>query len=280
MTTARNVYATLAEYKDFSTARNQTSNPDILDDGVIDGLLESASRYIDGKTSRFFYPRIETRIYSIPSDYDILLNADLQEVITFLNGDDTSIASTEYNLLPKNESPKYSLKMKQSSSIYLVYDSTGESEYVLDITAIFGYHNRYSQDAWQSAGTLGAAITSTSTLAFTMTAGHTLEVGKIVKINNELYTIATIATNTITPVKRGDNGSTAATHLNAAAVYVWQPMEDVRNAVLEIATQAYKRRFGQSNSSSAQVTGAGVVLSPKDIPTMAKDFIYTYQRRV
>lgn len=280
--TARNVYATLSEYKTFSVARNQLANADIVDDVVIDGLLESASRYIDGKTARFFYPRIETRSYDIPRlrYYELDFKADVLEVITFLNGEGTSISSTNYNLRPKNESPKFGLKIKITSGLSWLVDSTGESEDVLDLTAIFGYHNRYSQDAWKSAGTLGAAITDTTTLAFTMTAGHTLAAGRIIKIDNELYTTNTITATTITPVQRGDNGSTAATHLNGAAVYMWQPMEDVRNATLEIAVQAYKRRFGQSNSNSATVTGAGVVLSPKDIPSMAKDFIYTYQRRV
>lgn len=278
--TGRNTYATLAEYKSYVTSRGQAVTTDATDDAMIDQLLEASSRYVDGKTSRFFYPRIETCNYSLPVyGRGINFNADLLEVISFLNGDDVSIASTNYNLIPKNESPKFGLEVKQTSSLIFQSDSNGETEYVLDLTAYFGYHNRYA-DAWKSVGTLGAAITDITTLAFTMTAGHTVVVGKILKIENEIYIVDTVSTNTITPLKRGDNGSTAATHLNGTAVYSWQPMEDLRVSTLETAMQAYKRRFGTSTSNSATVTGAGVVLSPRDIPTMTKDFITTYQRRV
>ena len=43
----RNLYATLAEYKDFARARGQDFKDDPADDGVIMRLLESASRYMD-----------------------------------------------------------------------------------------------------------------------------------------------------------------------------------------------------------------------------------------
>ncbi len=281
--TARNTYATLAEYKSFVVSRGQTASTDTNDDAVIDTLLEQASRYLDAKTGRWFFPRIETRYYSIP-DYpainrEVDFNADLLEVITFLNGDGSSIAASEYHLWPRNEYPKFGLKIKESSNFQWLTDDS-EFEYVLPMTAYFGYHPNYLQDAWKSVGTLGSAITDTTTLAFTMTAGHTLAVGNIAKIDNELNIIGTVATNTITPLKRGDNGSTAATHLNGATVYIWQPMNDCKSAVLEIAMQAYKRRFGQSLSNTETTTGAGVILTPKDIPTMAGEFIQTYRRRV
>lgn len=281
--TGRNTYATLAEFKAYRTSRNGTASIDSADDVVIDQLLESSSRYIDDQTSRFFYPRIETRVYSIPEypndSRQLDFEADLQEVISFLNGDNTSISSTAYNLLPKNDTPKFALEIKQTSSIVWQSDSNGDSDCVLDVVGIYGYHNNYSE-AWKTAGTLGAAITDTSTLAFTMTAGHILSVGKIVKIDNELFIIDTIATNTITPLKRGDNGSTSATHLNGATVYIYEPMQSLRHAIFEMAERAYKRRFGQSQGNDSTVTSAGFVLPPKDVPSMTKEFISKYQRRV
>jgi len=281
--TARNTYATLAEYKSFVMSRGQPTNTDATDDAVIDSLLEQASRYIDGKTSRWFYPRIETRYLSIPNypyvERELDFDADVLEVVSFLNGDGSSIAASEYNLWPANEFPKFGLRIKQSSNFQWLTDDS-EYENVLPLKAVYGYHSNYTNEAWTSAGTLGASISDTTTLAFTMTAGHSLAVGNIVRIDNEIFIIGTVATNTITPLKRGDNGSTAATHSNGTAVYVWNPMDDCKNATLEIATQAYKRRFGQSLSNSETVTASGVVLTPKDIPTMAGEFIHTYRRRV
>ena len=277
--TARNAYATLLEFKNYWLDRGGENSVNARDDGVIDDLLESASRLIDSKTGRYFYPRIETRVYDTPAGKGFTFDTDLQAVITFLNGDAVSIASTEYNLLPHNYSPKFALKLKQNSTIIWEPDSNGDYEGVISLTGLFGYHPFYSE-AWKTGGTLGAAITDTTTLAFTMTAAHTLEVGQIVKIDNELLSLASISSNTITPTKRGDNGSTAATHSNGATVTIWQPMEEARNAVCEIANTAYRRRFGQSTSNIETITGAGVVLSPREIPAMAQEFIKTYQRRV
>ena len=281
--TARNTYATLAEYKAFVNSRGHSGAADATDDAIIDSLLEQASRYIDGKTSRWFYPRIETRNLSIPNypnvERALDFDADVLEVITFLNGDGSAISASEYLLWPANEYPKFGLRIKQSSNFQWLTDNS-EYENVLDLKAVYGYHSNYTSEAWESVGTLGAAITDTTTLAFTMTAGHSLAVGNIARIDNELFIIGTVATNTITPLKRGDNGSTAATHLNGAVVSVWQPMADCKNATLEIAMQAYKRRFGQSLSNTETVTASGVVLTPKDIPTLAGEFMKTYRRLV
>jgi hypothetical protein len=56
-------------------------------------------------------------------------------------------------------------------------------------------------------------------------------------------------------------------------------MEEAHNAACEIANTAYRRRFGQSTSNTETVTAAGIVLSPREIPAMAQEFIKTYQRR-
>jgi hypothetical protein len=277
--TAINTYATLAEYKAFVTARGQSSTTDATDDTVIDNLLEQASRYIDSKTARWFYPRIEQRYYSIPDTNKLGLDADLLAVITFLNGDDTSIASTEYNLLPRNYSPKYAIELTDVTSVVWEDDSNQSVEFVLDLTGIFGFHDRYD-DAWTTAGTLGAAMSDTTTASLTMTGGHSVAVGEILKVDNELFIPSAVVTNAITLVARGDNGSTAATHSNGATVSTWQPMEEARNAVLETASQAYKRRFGKSNSNISTVTAAGVMLTPRDIPALTEEFIAVYRRIV
>jgi hypothetical protein len=57
-------------------------------------------------------------------------------------------------------------------------------------------------------------------------------------------------------------------------------MAEARNAVLEIANNAYQRRFGKSTGESATVTAAGIVLSPRDIPAMAEAFIRNMRRIV
>jgi hypothetical protein len=263
-----NLYATLAEYKAYRVSRGQSASTDTIDDGVIVDLLEKASRYIDEQTTRQFYPTIETHLYNIPSDSCLWLDQDLLSVITLTNGDAVAITSTDYSLLSPNVTPHYAIKLKDISSVAWSANSDGSSEQVISVAAWWGYRKQFAQRAWLSVGTLGAAITDTTTLAFTMTAGHTVVVGQILKIDNEIYNVTTVSSNTVTPIVRGDNGSTAATHLNGASVYRW--VAEAKQETIELAVSAYERRFGKATGESATITAAGVVLQPRDVPEMVK----------
>ena len=274
-----NIYATLAEYKAYTIARGQVTTDDATDDGVIRDLLESASRYLDDQTGRQFYPTIETRRYDYPDGRCIKLDQDLMAVITFSNGDGSAISASDYILEPANTTPYRKISLRNTATTYWMAGTGGATEQAISLLAYWGYRSRYSQRAWTLAGTLGAAITDTTTLAFTMTSGHILTPGQIVRIDTEIYNLSSVSTNTITPNIRGDNGSTAATHSNGASVYIFKPEEQARQAVLEIANTTYARRFGKSTSDVARVTAAGVVLTPRDIPTMAQKFIDSFKRR-
>ncbi len=54
--------------------------------------------------------------------------------------------------------------------------------------------------------------------------------------------------------------------------------KDVEIATLEIAKTVYHRRFGENESSETTITGAGVIISPNDIPASARAVIQKYQR--
>jgi hypothetical protein len=277
--TAVNVYATLADYKAYVVARGQASEPDVTDDGVIEGLLETASRYIDDETGRNFYPYVQTRYFDVPESRELCVDEDLLEVLTLTNGDSTTMPSTEYYLVPRNIYPAYALKITDISSYTWLTNSAGSYENAVSINAIWGFRQRYSAEGWKLAGTLGAAVADTSTLSFTMTAGHTLKTGQVWRVNNELVQ-GTVNTNTLNIDTRGANGSTAASHLINTAVYYWQPEQGAKNAVLEIANSAYRRRFGNTTSSAVTITGAGVVISPRDIPATAQAFIESHKDRL
>ena len=275
-----NQYATLQDYKNYVTARGSSMSTDATDDDTIRHLLENASRFLDAKTGRRFYPSIETHYYDIPSTRELRFDTEVLSVIAVTNGDGTSIASTEYNLLDKNFTPYWGLKLKETSAVTWQADTNGNSEAVISVQSWNGYRQYFSQLGWVSDGTLAAAITDTTTLSFTMNTGHGLVRDQIIKIDSEIMNINNVSTNTITPHARGENGSTAATHLNGTTVYIWNPQEDAFASVLEIAHQAYARRLGQSNSMDSQITAAGIVLSPRDIPAMAEEFIRVYRRWV
>lgn len=54
-------------------------------------------------------------------------------------------------------------------------------------------------------------------------------------------------------------------------------IEDSRLAALELAMLIYKRRAGQYTEGAAEVTAAGVVLTPSDLPPSAANFVKVYR---
>jgi hypothetical protein len=55
---------------------------------------------------------------------------------------------------------------------------------------------------------------------------------------------------------------------------------DVKMAVEEIVVSVYKKRFGENTSGAATITGAGVVITPKDIPDTAARTIANYRKHL
>lgn len=280
--TIRNAYCTLNEFKDYITSPQNELEASDRDDGVIERLIVSASRRIDDMCNRRFYPRIETKSYDVPNGRALWLEDDLLEVITLTNGDDNTIASTEYIFNPKNEYPKYAIILTEATSTLWEEDSSFNTEQVIDLLAYWGYHDRYSLEAWGTAGTLGAAWNSATTLTATLTAGHTLDAngGQIIKIDNELFNTSNAEGTTLAVLARGDNGSTAATHDNASTIYVWQNMDDINQLALEITNMMYKSRFGENVETVSTLTSAGVVVTPRSVPIWAREIINRYKRVV
>jgi hypothetical protein len=140
-----NGYCSLAELKAYAIPQ---AGVDAADDGVLEDLIESASRTIDKQTGRQFYATGTlalpvTRYYNTPSEgrnrRQLWLDEDLQSVSTLTNGDGVAIAATEYNLLPRNTSPKYAIALKKYSDDYWKFDDDGEDEYVISVAGIWGY---------------------------------------------------------------------------------------------------------------------------------------------
>lgn len=276
-----NAYCTLADYKAYITPAGQVLELSTADDAVLEKLIVRASRRIDDLCNRTFYPRIETKSYDVPTDDVLWLGDDLLAAITLTNGDTNTIASSEYKLYPANEFPKYGMKLKQSSSTLWEEDSSGNTEQVISLLGYWGYHID-GTGAWTSAGTLGAAWASTSTLSATLTAGHVLEAGggQIIKIDSEIFNTSATTSTTLTVVSRGDNGSTAATHLISSVVYVWNHMADINQLALELTNIMNKSRFGENVETVSTATPAGVTITPRSLPGWAREVVDRYKRRV
>ena len=246
--TPPNLLATLAEYHAHATPRGQTVTTDATDDAQVYKFLDDAARDAETQCHRTFYPRYETRWFDVPvyinSPRELFLDDDLLEVVKVTNGDGNEVLSTVYNLKPKNYSPHYAIQMIGPTSVFWIFNGIGNIEKVISVEGWWGFHNRYEQRAWTQVGTLGAAMASVSTLQFTLTTGHSLVTDSIIKIDTEILNINTIGTTSMTANQRGDNGSTAATHLISAPVYVWNVVPDIKVKVLQKAEKYYQERLG------------------------------------
>jgi hypothetical protein len=186
------------------------ANIDAADDGVIEDLIETASRYIDNQTGRTFYARgtalaPEDRYFSVPRDGNkrwLWLDDDLLQVVEITNGDGVVVAAADYYLMPRNETPKYAIVLKHYSGEYWKINDDGDYEYVIEVSGIWGYNATGSHPA------------------------------------------------------------------------------DIQTACLMIASSLYKRRFGENMSSITTVTGAGVVITPQDVPKEAAYILDSYKRLV
>lgn len=187
--TLTNSYAELDEF--LALPELESSQP--VDDTFIERLLERCSREFDGDTGHWFYAAQQVRRFDTPSGRCLELDAPLLEVTTITNGDDTTIAATEYNLYPLNGPHKVEIRIKQSSSSLWQYTSGGDTEGVISVSGQWGYVDRTATDPES----------------------------------------AVVVSNT-------------------------------KSAVLMLALAIYKKRYGVGTEGAAVVTGAGVVITPRD----------------
>lgn len=279
--TVVNGYASLANFKTYITPPGQSLSIDTADDGVIDSIIARASRRVDDLCGRKFYPRIATRYYNTPPGNELWLDDDLLEIITLTNGDTVAIASTDYVLKPTNEYPKYAIRLKDMSTIYFTLATDSSADEAISLAAVWGYRDRYNADGWVTGSTLneGAGLNATD-LTFTVTAGTLFARDQIIRIENELMIVSLVSTNDITVTQRGVNGSTAATHANGTAVKYWVHQDDIQALALEITRIMYRARYGENVETTAITTPAGVIVTPRSLPTWAQEIIRKYQRLV
>lgn len=270
--TVVNGYTTLQSIKDLKIIG--TDSVDATDDSVIESLIVGASRYIDGQTRRWFYPRVMTRLFDLPEDNHLDLDADLCEALTITNGDDTVVVATEYVTCPRSadDTPWWAVEIKYTSGVSWRYEDDGNPYGAIQVNGVWVYREFYASSGWLQLGTLTAALNATATTALGIT-GTVAKADQIIRIDNEFMQVATALT-----VTRGVNGSTAATHLINAPVYAWQPQGDIVQACQMIVDSTYRNRFGNNPTGTVRVTGAGVVISPQDVPALAASIIASRTR--
>lgn len=256
-------YITIAELKAEKGITKSTRDPVLLE------KIRDASRMIDAISNRFFYPLKETRLFNVPPDEcdnRLQLDRPLLEVLTLLNGDGTTMTTSHYLLYPSNVYPKHSVGIKKTSSVLWQTDSNADTEQVISLSAIWGYHSDYA-NAWQdSAGTVqNTTEISASATSLAVQSGK-LKDGQLIKIESEYCYVAALAmsgSNDAATIVRGVHGTTAAIHPNGAAIYIWQPERVIAELCKEVALGLYLMR--NNPVGETMVLEGSSFSTPKDI---------------
>lgn len=139
-------YASLEEVRQYGNFKTV----DEANDPLLEDLLTQVSRLIDTLTGRTFAPSADTTEY-IPFEYvdgrDLFFgdkNHTLLSVTTLLNGDGTSIANTEYLLLPRGAARFHTIRLKEMSDVDWEEDADGDS--FITITGKWGYSTTVPDD--------------------------------------------------------------------------------------------------------------------------------------
>lgn len=133
-----NGYATLQEFKDYAFRDQQGT--EATDDGVIETLVEAASRAIDAFTGRTFYGRSETRKYDTPRALILWLDDDLLSVTSQTNGDGSAIDTADWVYLPANATPKCGIMLLGTSGmVWQVSNTTQSPRQAISVEGTWGF---------------------------------------------------------------------------------------------------------------------------------------------
>ena len=231
------------------------------DDTLMLDIIRSVSREIEHTAHRTFSPRIETRYFDYHRDTFgayLYFDADLLEITTLTNGDGATISSSAYVFEPRNIYPRYALKLINSGGVFWAYNQDPES--AISVNGVWAYHSDYN-NAWQAVDTLNASATNSATSVTTVGSGL-IKAGQLLKIDSEMLYASSVSTTTTT-VTRAANGSTAASHSNAATIYAWTPDAAIEQLTKEASAARYRMR--ENPIAETIVIDGNSFATPKDV---------------
>lgn len=235
-------------------------------DAILNRFRERVSREFEAEVNRSFVAISDTRYFHGDGNAILLFRSgddlvSLSSLKLDVNGDGTFgttlVENTDWHYWPRNAAnqgkPYRGIQLNPNGQ-YGAFPAI--PRYVQDgnvqAVGIWGYSFEK-----QSVGTLGAAIATTSATSVTMTAGHDVQIGDTLVIDDEQFDVTAVSTNTLT-VTRGLNGTTAATHLNGATVYCRRYPRDVEMAIAErVVGLRWASQGGYQDSAVLAGEGAG-----------------------
>ena len=276
-----NVYADLAAVKS-AAALNV---PDGAHDARLLGLLEAASRWIDGYCGRDFAAVAAERRFD-GKDGSRLFLPDLVSVSRLRTripgGQWTEWPADAYRLYPLDAAP--TSPGGRPYTQLAVADGAGRrfpvGRAAVSINGVWGYGSVREDTGLRIAA--GAALTADASEIIATPADAALSAGHTIRIDDEELYVAAAAvamdagTTTLT-VKRGVNGSIAATHVAASGIAAYRYPAAVSEACLRLAMAWWRERVNAAFAPAPPGTGdaAGDGIDPA-----ARALLEPFRRRL
>lgn len=265
-------YCTLAQVRQ----EVQLTSGETSDDALLAMIIRRASRLIDERTFRWFYPLIATRYYDYPDDLHTLdLDADLLSCTSLVIDGTTTVAASDYLLYPLNSVVKSRIQLDLSRGYFFSYSDTRQK--AIAVTGVWGWHDDYA-NAYEASGQAvgGTGMTDSSTTV-TVASAAAFSPRQTIQIESELLMITAIVDKTLT-VTRALNGTTAAAHTAGKDIYIYRPPQTVEQLAIRISAWLYRRRDAPFEKTATPALG--MVTIPAKLPPDIVDGIEYLRRRV
>lgn len=252
----------------------------------VDSTIPAASAIIANYCERDFVPFTQAlTIYQNDSEWakawsyyrstlrfylSHIQDADLLEVDS-ISLDGTSIASSAYRLAPTNTSPSWQIVFNRN---VVSLPSNTDFDTAIVITGTYGYHTNLSQ-LYTEIET-GITVADATTTSVTVADASLYRTWQYIKLEDELMQITARDEDTkVLTVKRGVNGTTAASHASVA-VSIVNVLDDIRLACTRLVAWAYNNR--NDLGTQLQLPDGSVVRN--QVPAFVKDTLDKHVRIV
>ncbi len=293
-----NVYATIDEVKRYI---GKAEGEETKDDVLFLSFAIKASRMFDNFATngvlpvRHFYPTLATKDFDHPDDATFLiLKDDLLscDSLTTKNGA-TTITSADYLLMTANDrynqTPFAKIKLQPDGTV-TEYAYNGTPYQANSITGPWGYHNDWD-NAWEDSGDtvqdVGGIDDTVTIVTVNDVDGDDIngipirfKRQQLIKIEDEyMWVTNTNSTDNELAVRRARNGTTAASHAEDKAIYIYRPMYDVIQAMTVLTTHIYRRKDSVGTPDDRPLAGAeGQLILPVVLPEDVKKILRPYKK--
>jgi hypothetical protein len=256
------------------------------DDALLRRHLRAGGRWIDHQLGvRHCDPRRQSRRFD-GNYHQVLLDDDLQAVVSVTNGDSTSVASSAYYLESPGRPPYWALTLKEFADVAWAPDASGSYRLCLAIDGQWYYHTDPA-NAWaDTLDTVGdnPLLVAGTALHVTDADGAAadsseprFQVDNLVRFGSSdsaefALVIAVDTVTNIVTLQRGVGGTTAAAQSMGTHLYVFRPEETVQRALMRIATFTYRGKDGKP-TERISVLGNTQQVVPGGIPADVLDLL-------